>query len=143
MQTKVKDLMKSNPITISPDSSLKDAARQMESVECGILPVGTSDELEGIITDRDIVLRAVAQGKDVSKVQVRDYMTKDVFYCDENSTLEEAAEEMHKNHVNRLVVKDSSGKMSGILSFGCILRKNQDLGEINKVLECTVGAKAA
>jgi CBS domain-containing protein len=143
MQTKVKDLMKSNPATISPDSSLREAAQKMESIDCGVLPVGNSDDPEGIITDRDIVLRAVAKGRDVAKEKVKDYMTMQVFSCNEDDTLEDAAKAMHENHVNRLLVKDGSGKMSGILSFGCILRKEEQMEDIQKVLECTVGKKAA
>jgi len=143
MQTKVKDLMKPEPVVISPDSSLKEAAQQMESIDCGVLPVGTKDRPEGIITDRDIVLRAVAKGKDMTKEKVKDYMTKEMFFCNEDDTLEQAATAMHENHVNRLLVKDSSGKMCGILSFGCILRKDERMEDIHKVLECTVGKKAA
>jgi len=143
MQTKVKDLMKAEPETISPDSSLQEAAQKMESVDCGVLPVGTRDKPEGIITDRDIVLRAVAKGKDVANEKVKDYMTKEAFFCNEDDTLEQAATAMHENHVNRLLVKDSSGRMSGILSFGCILRKDEQLEDIHTVLECTVGKKAA
>ena len=143
MHTKVKDLMKAEPETISADSSLKEAAQKMESIDCGVLPVGAQDKPEGIITDRDIVLRAVAKGKDVTKEKVKDYMTGKVFFCYENDTLEEAARAMHENHVNRLLVKDDSGRMSGILSFGCILRKEEHLEDIHKVLECTVGKKAA
>jgi len=143
MDTKIKDLMKSNPASISADSSLKEAAKKMESVDCGVLPVGTGDEPEGVITDRDIVLRAVAKGKDVTKEKVRDYMTSQIVFCNEDDTLEKAAEAMHENHVNRVFVKDANGKMSGILSFGCILRKENQMEGIQKVLECTVGKKAA
>ncbi len=142
MQTKVKDIMKSNPMSISPDSTLKEAAQQMDSIDCGILPVG-KDKPEGIITDRDIVLRAVAQGKDVNKERVGDYMTRNIVFCNEEDTLEQAATAMHESHVNRLLVKDSAGKLCGILSFGCILRKDTQMEDIHKVLECTVGKKAA
>jgi len=151
MQTTVKELMRANPETISPNSSLKEAAQKMESIDCGVLPVSEEESTEeggesgimGIITDRDIVLRAVAQGKDVTKEKVRDYMTQQVFYCGEDDTLEDAAKVMHEHHVNRLVVKNKSGRMCGILSFGCILRKDSRMQEIHKVLECTVGKKAA
>jgi len=143
MQTKIKDLMKYNPVTISPESSLTDAAKKMESLDCGILPVGTEDNLEGIITDRDIVLRAVAKGRDTAKEKVNNYMTTEVFYCHADDTLEEAAKAMHAHHVNRLIVKDDSGRMCGVLSFGCILRNGNQMSDIHKVLECTVGKKAA
>lgn len=143
MQTTVKDLMKADPKVIPPESTLKEAAQIMASIDCGVLPVGTQDTPEGVITDRDIVLRAVAKGKDVTKEKVRDYMTQQVFFCNEGDTLEEAAQTMHEHHVNRLLVRDSSGKMCGILSFGCIIRKDGQMEDIQKVLECTVGKKAA
>lgn len=149
MQTKVKDLMKTNPMTISRDSTLKEAAKQMEELDCGALPVSDEDaeegstDAKGIITDRDIVLRAVAKGKDVAKEKVMDYMTSEVFFCNEDDTVEDAAKAMHEHHVNRLLVKDAGGKLCGILSFGCILRKSEQMDDIHKALECTVGKKAA
>jgi predicted transcriptional regulator len=143
MQTKVKDLMKENPIIIPASTTLKEAAQKMKSVDCGVLPVGTWDNLEGMITDRDIVIRAVAEGVDITSAQVRDYMTSDVFYCSESDTLAQAAEQMRKNDVSRLVVKDASGKACGILTFGRILREDENLKEIGKVVECAVGKKAA
>lgn len=145
MQTKVKDLMKPNPVTISPDSTLREAARHMQSGGFGVLPVIAEgkDEPEGMITDSDIATGAVAEGVDVNTAKVRDYMTPQVFYCNAEDTLEQAAKVMHEHHVNRLLVKDESGRMCGILSFGCILRKATQMQEIHQVLECTVGKKAA
>lgn len=143
MQTQVKELMTENPIIISSNATLKEAAQEMKSVDCGILPVGSWDNLEGMITDRDIVIRAVADGVDTSAARVQDYMTTDVFYCNKEDTLEQAAEEMNKNNVGRLAVKDSSGKVCGIITFGCILRKNDSLSEIGKIVESAVGKKAA
>jgi len=142
MQTKVKDLMKPEPVTVSSDITLQEAAWQMQLTNCGILPVGEYAP-EGIITDRDIVLRAVAKGKDVTKERVRDYMTRNVFFCSEDDTLEQAARIMHEHHVNRVLVRDSTGRQSGVLSFGCILRKSHQMEDIHKVLECTVEKKAA
>lgn len=142
-QTKVKDVMTPNPVLISPDSSLREAAQKMEAVGCGVLPVGSDNQPEGIITDRDIVIRAVARGKDVSSEKVRDYMTSDVCFCEEGHTLEEAAELMNRNQVNRLMVKGEAGDMSGILTFGCILRKDADREEVSNIVECALGRKAA
>jgi predicted transcriptional regulator len=115
----------------------------MKSVDCGVLPVGSWVFLEGIITDRDIVIRAVAEGADTSKEEVRDYMTTEIFYCEEDDTLEEAAEKMCRHNVSRLVVNDSRGQACGIITFGCILRKNSDTKETSNVVECAVGKRAA
>lgn len=143
MQTQVKDLMTENPVLVSPTTTLKETAQKMKSVDCGVLPVGSWEKLEGMITDRDIVIRAVAEGVDTGTAQVRDYMTTEVCYCNETDTLAEAAHQMRRNDVSRLVVKDDSGTPCGIITFGCILRKHDNLAEIGKVVECAVGKKAA
>ncbi|MBN8532318.1 MAG: CBS domain-containing protein, partial [Alphaproteobacteria bacterium] len=109
----------------------------------GVLPVGSWDKPEGIITDRDIVIRAVADGVDVTSAEVRDYMTSEVYYCQEDDTLENAAQQMRDHQVSRLMVKSQAGKACGIITFGCILRENESLREIGKVVERAVGQKAA
>lgn len=141
--TKVKDIMTPNPTLISKDTTIKEAASKMEKINCGILPVGEKGDIEGIITDRDIVIRAVSKGKDTSNEQVGSCMTSRVFFCNENDTLQEAADKMHKNQVSRLVVKDASDKVSGILSFGCILRKEATSEEIADVVARAIGKKVA
>lgn len=143
MDTKVKELMTADPVIISADTTLMEAAQKMKMIECGVLPVGSWEKLEGIITDRDIVIRAVADGLDMASSKVRDFMTAEVFYCNEEATLAEAAEEMRRHKVSRLAVKDDSGKACGIITFGAILRKDDSLREIGNVVECAVGKKAA
>ncbi len=143
MYTTVKMLMTPNPAMIDSDSTLMEAARKMEEMDCGILPVGSEDRLEGIITDRDIVIRAISRGMNVHATPVRDYMTTDIYYCREDDTLEKAADLMRQHHVNRLVVKDSAGRVSGLITFGGILRKDSDIREISEVVERAVGRKVA
>jgi CBS domain-containing protein len=141
--TRVKDIMTKNPVFISADSSLKEAAQEMEAANCGVLPVGTPDELEGIITDRDIVLRAVARGKDVNKEKVRDYMTPEVCSIKEDATPNVAANVMREKNINRVLVEDEDGRPSGILTFGRMIRENGNMEEIVTMIECAVGRKAA
>lgn len=133
--TKVKDLMACDPVIIPADASLEQAAKEMQIVECGVLPVGTKDKLQGIITDRDIVIRAIAKGKDPSKAKVKDYMTTQVFGCNEDDYLEDAADKMRQHKVSRLVVRNKAGKLTGILSFGGILRKNANAEEVVNVVK--------
>lgn len=142
-QTKVKTLMTPNPQIISPDSTLKEAAEMMESIDCGILPVGSKNRLEGMITDRDIVIRAVAKGKNPAQERVRDYMTPEVFSCTEDDSLEEAADQMCRYQVSRLVVQDGERNLCGILSFGGILRKDKNADEVKEVVQHAVGKKQA
>lgn len=141
-KTKVKDLMTPHPQLISPDTTLQEAARKMKRLNCGVLPVGTKDKLEGIITDRDIVIRAVAKGGDISDEKVRVHMSKNIYACSEDDTLREAADQMHQHKISRLVVKNQQGKTTGILTFGCILRKDTNVAEVSDVVEHAVGRAA-
>lgn len=137
--TRVKDLMESNPETISPDATLEEAARKMKEIDCGFLPVGTDKESKGIITDRDIVIRAVAAGKDPRKEMVRDYMTNDICACVESDSLESAAKIMNENSISRLVVRNDQGAISGVLTFGRIIRSNDNKDETSNVVEQATG----
>lgn len=143
MKTKVMELMTENPVFVSPETTLKEAAQKMSDIDCGVLPVGTKEKLIGMITDRDIVIRAVAKGKDMNQQQVRDYMTQEAYACHEDDTLEEAAGIMCKHQVSRLIVKDKADKITGILSFGCMMREETDINEVCKVVECAIRKKAA
>lgn len=136
--TKVKELMTGDPVVVSPEASLKEAAAKMKSVDCGVLPVGTEDRLLGMITDRDIVIRAVAAGKDPAKEKVADYMTGKVYSCSEEDYLEDAADKMREHGVSRLMVKNRQGRVRGILSFGCILRRNANAEEVANVVKHAV-----
>lgn len=137
--TKVKELMTAHPEMISPNATLRQAAEKMEAVSCGALPVGTENKLKGIITDRDIVIRALAQGKNPMTEKVSSYMTEQVFGCNENDTLEDAAEKMQQHKVSRLVVRNREGKVTGILSFGGILRSDANPKEIASVVKHACG----
>ena len=137
--TPVKELMTRKPILVRADDTLQEAACKMRDADCGILPVGTEDSLQGIITDRDIVMRAVAQGKNPAKEKVGDYMTKQVCTCIESDTLEDAARNMHQNRISRLVVKNKLGKVTGILSFGSILRNDARPEELVSIIKHAAG----
>ncbi|MDB2414166.1 CBS domain-containing protein [Rickettsiales bacterium] len=141
--TKVKDVMTENPSLIKPETSLKDAAKKMQEVGCGVLPVGSKSKLLGIITDRDIVIRAIAEGADIKTELVEEYMSDRVYTCNENNTLNEAAEIMGKHKISRLVVENEDGRIVGILSLGCMLRNNASAKEIVAVVEQARGCKAA
>ncbi|MBI3440214.1 MAG: CBS domain-containing protein [Proteobacteria bacterium] len=131
--------MTPHPELISPTATLQQAAKKMESVNCGALPVGTENKLKGIITDRDIVIRALAQGRNPATEKVSGYMTEQVYACNENDTLEDASEKMHQHKVSRLVVRNHTGKVTGILSFGGILRNDASSKEIAGVVRHCCG----
>ena len=102
-----------------------------------------NSSLEGIITDRDIVIRAIAEGKNPSEEEVVEYMTEETYACNEDDSIQDAADEMRKHQVSRLMVKNEDGKITGILTFGAILRKDNDSAEISEVIDRAVGGKAA
>lgn len=122
----VKALMVPNPEVIAPERSLKDAAEAMARIDCGIMPVGTKDKLIGMVTDRDIALRAVARGKDPAKTKISEIMTNRVHFVTEDTPLDLAAEMIKKEKVNRLIVKDAKGKLTGILSLSGLIRETAD-----------------
>lgn len=137
--TKVKELMTPHPELISPGATLQEAARRMEIINCGALPVGTETQLKGIITDRDIVVRALAHGKSPKTAKVCDFMSEQVYACNENDTLEDAAEKMQQHKVSRLVVRNREGRVTGILSFGGILRSDANPKEVAGVVKHACG----
>ena len=91
---KVKSMMMQNLVFLDPEDTLEDAAVEMMIANCGILPVGESGNIRGIIVDRDIVVQAISKGKDPAKEKVRDYMTTRTHFCKETDTLQQAADIM-------------------------------------------------
>ena len=114
---KLKDLMSREVQIISPDLTIADAARKMRDGDFGMMPVGEDDRLIGTISDRDIVIRAVAEGKDAS-TQVRDVMSEGVAWAYEDDSVEEAAKIMSERQVRRLPVVDRNKRLVGIVALG-------------------------
>lgn len=136
---KVRDVMTANPVMIDPDATLQQAAELMKFIDCGMLPVGTKNDLDGVITDRDIVIRAIAQGVNPAQAPVRDHMTTRVCTCNEDDLLEEATAKLRKFRVSRLLVKNGDGKVTGILSIGIILRREADPNDIAELVKHATG----
>ena len=114
---KVKDVMTTNVRLARPDQTIAEAARAMSECDAGALPVGDDTRLVGMITDRDIAIRAIA--KDLGpETLVRDVMSKDVLYCFEDEALDHVADNMGEQRVRRLPVLNREKRLVGILSFG-------------------------
>ena len=113
----LKDVMSPDVQVISPDATLRDAAARMRDEGFGMLPVGENDRMIGAVTDRDIAVRAVAEGRGGDTL-VRDVMTNDVIWCFEDDTVETAADMMSKFQVRRLPVVNSDKRLVGIVSLG-------------------------
>jgi CBS domain-containing protein len=114
---RVSDAMTRNVRVCHPRQSICDAARLMAELDCGVLPVGEGDRLVGMITDRDIAVRAVAQNKSPD-TPVRDAMSAEVKYCFEDQHVEQVAKNMSDLRVRRLPVLNREKRLVGILSLG-------------------------
>lgn len=140
--TRVKDLMESRPAMIAPDATVAEAARMMKNTACGFLPVGAAGDVQGVITDRDIVTRCLAEGENPEQQLVRDCMTGTVYDCSDADSLEDAARQMNDNSVGRLVVRAEDGKICGVLTFGRIIRNNDDKRETSDIVQWATGKAA-
>ena len=111
---------------IAPKRSIQEAAEQMRSLDVGVLPVCDGDRLVGILTDRDLAVRAVADGRDPKSTPIEEIMTRQVVYCFEDQDIEEAERVMEKNQIRRLPVLDRDKRIVGIVSLGDLAVKNDE-----------------
>jgi CBS domain-containing protein len=114
---RVKDLMSRDVKVISPDMTIGEAAKKMRDGNFGMLPVGEDDRMIGTISDRDIAIRAVAEGKD-GGTKVREVMSEGIAWAYEDETVEEAATIMSKRQVRRLPVVNRDKRLVGIVALG-------------------------
>ena len=114
----LKDVMTTKVQLTDPTAKLKEAAISMRDGDFGLLPVGANDRLVGTITDRDITVRAVAEGKDPNTTAVGDVMSEGIHYCFEDQEVEEAAELMSQAQVRRLPVLNRDKRLVGIVALG-------------------------
>jgi CBS domain-containing protein len=136
---KLAAIMTGGIATITPQASLAEAAKKMASQDIGSLPVCDEPRrVVGIITDRDITVRAVARGMDPNQTRVEDVMTRDVLSCSSESEVEDACVLMEKRQVRRLLVTGQNEVPVGIVSLGDIalcLRESQSGEVLKKVSE--------
>lgn len=118
---RVSDVMTSDVKIMNPDETIKQAAMMMSKMDIGLLPVGENDRLVGMISDRDIALRGVAEGKGPD-AKIRDVMTKDVQYCFEDEDTEKICMKMAESQVRRLPVLSRDKRLIGIVSLGDMSR---------------------
>ncbi|MGB7952042.1 MAG: CBS domain-containing protein [Candidatus Binatia bacterium] len=114
----VKEIMNREVEVIHANIPLRAAAEKMKTLDVGMLPVRDADRLVGMLTDRDIVIRGIAGGLDISKTEVKDVITPDVIYCFEDAEVGEAAKLMQEKQIRRLIVLNRDKRLAGILSIG-------------------------
>jgi CBS domain-containing protein len=111
----------------SPTWSIRDAARAMKEIDAGFLPVGEKDRLVGMVTDRDIAIRAIGDGKGPD-TKVRDVMTDEVIYCFEDDDLDAVSTKMSDRKVRRLPVLNRDKRLVGVVSLGDLSQSPEDDG---------------
>ena len=116
MRTKVRDAMTSRPFCVSPDTPITEAAQVMEKEDIGAIPVLDGEQLDGMVTDRDIVIRAIAKGKDPSGMPVREVLSRDVVTVRADTKLSDAVELMSIHQVRRLPVVDDENRLVGVIT---------------------------
>jgi CBS domain-containing protein len=120
---KVADLMAEHVEFIDPDATVQDAAALMGELDVSALPVGTQDELKGVITDRDILYRLVAEGKDPRRIRVIQIATQIVFSCRADDEVSVAMDIMAAQNVRRLPVIDEGKRVIGWLTLSDVSRR--------------------
>ena len=114
----LKEVMTAHVEVVHPDATLGEAAEKMKKLDIGPLPVCDGERLVGMITDRDITIRATAEGHGPKSTRVRDVMTEEVFFCFEDQDLQDAAEMMERAQIRRLVILNRAKRLVGIVSLG-------------------------
>lgn len=118
---RISEVMTHDAKLVSPNDTLQHAARLMKACDCGILPVSEGDRLVGMITDRDIAVRCVADGKGPN-AKVRDAMTDEVKYCFDDEDISHVCANMSEIQVRRLPVVDRNKRLVGIVSLSDLVR---------------------
>lgn len=131
----LEEIMTRNVQVIAPDANLQEAARMMKSLDVGGLPVCDGERLCGFLTDRDIILRAVAEGQDPANCKVSDAMTRQIHWCYADEDVEKAAKLMKEDQIRRLMVLDRDKKLCGIVSLGDLAVEGEDDEFAGNVLE--------
>jgi len=133
---KIRDLMHKGVEAMPPDTPIIKLAKKMREEDIGSIPVGTKDQLLGIVTDRDITLRAVADGNDITKLTAQDVMTKGVVCCRDTEKVRDVMRTMEAKQIRRIPVLDEHEHLVGMISLGDIsdVMPDKATGEIMKAV---------
>jgi CBS domain-containing protein len=119
---KVQEIMAKDVECIGPETPISKAAQKMRERDIGFLPVCDNDRLIGTLTDRDITIQSVAQGRDPRLAPVREIMNPQVFYCYEDEEIEKVGQYMQEKEVRRMVILNRQKRLVGVMSLGDIAR---------------------
>jgi len=131
----VRDIMTTDPACVSEKDSIRDVARIMAREDTGIVPVVDGKKIVGMITDRDIVVRLVAEGKDPANAKVNEAMTKNIRAVKEDSTVNDVLDVMSRAQVRRVPVVNDRDEIVGIVSMGDVAERTNADGKVGKAVE--------
>ncbi len=131
----VRDVMTTNPQCVSEKDTIRDAARIMKDQDTGVVPVVDGKKIVGMITDRDIVVRLVAEGKDPANARVTEVMTKNVRKVKEDATVKEVLTMMTGAEIRRVPVVNNSDEIVGIVSIGDIAGESNQEGRVGAAIQ--------
>ena len=126
MEQSIRDLMTGNPCSIDADRSVAYAAKMMRDEDVGLAPIVEGDKLIGTVTDRDIAVRVVAEGKDPEQTTVREVASTNLVTIDPGQDLDEALSLMAKHQVRRLPVVEEGGRLVGVVAQADVARMGDD-----------------
>jgi CBS domain-containing protein len=113
---KIRDVMTANPRTVEPSTPIQEAAKLMRDEDVGPIPIVENGTVTGLVTDRDLVVRVIAEGKDPATTRVADIASQDLITIDPEQSLDEALRLMAKHQVRRLPVCEEDGRLVGIVA---------------------------
>lgn len=131
----VRDVMTPNPECVSERDSISDVARIMKEQDTGVVPVVDGKKIIGLITDRDIVIRGIAEGRDLSSVKVNELMTKSIRSVSEDTPVNDVLNLMGNAEIRRVPVVNGNNELVGIISLGDIATNSNQDGRVGKAVE--------
>ena len=131
----IRDVMTPNPKCVTEKDSILEAARIMRDEDTGVVPVVDGKKVIGLVTDRDIVVRSIADGKDATNMRVQEVMTKNVRSVREDGTVDEALDLMSRAEIRRVPVVNQSNELVGIVSLGDIATNANRDGKVGNTVE--------
>ena len=132
---KIQEIMTRDVVTIRPGASVREAARTMSERDVGLLPVCKGGRVLGLLTDRDITVRAIAEGLDPRKTEVQEIMTTDVYFCYGHEDVQDAVESFEKKQIRRLIILNRKKALMGVLSIGDLAVDSGDNNLAGEVLK--------
>lgn len=134
-QRKIRDVMTASPECVSDGDSIRDVARIMKDRDTGVVPVVNGKKVIGLITDRDIVIRGIAEGKNLDGVRVSELMTKSVRSVRDDANVDEVLNLMSSAEIRRVPVVNASDELVGIVSIGDIASNSPQDAKVGKAIE--------